>query len=139
MRLVGSVTEKFCLNVEDETMVRKDQFQDLVKMPKWERSKTPWQKLFTSHLLTSPENQKKMRDADKVARKKEKHVIEKQQLRLTCNCMLNLAIAAFISLLSQSFKIQPNEVFPDLHLVAKVYPDHGHHLAPNLCLLCQPC
>ena len=38
-RLVGSVTEKFCLNVEDETVVPKVQFWDLVKMRKWDRSK----------------------------------------------------------------------------------------------------
>ena len=79
------------------------------QMPKWERSKTSHQKLFTSHLLTSPDNQQKIREADEVARKKEKHVIEKQQLNLTCNCMLNLAIAAFISLLSQSFKMWPQQ------------------------------
>ena len=49
-------------------------------MPKQERSKTPQWKLLTSHLLTSPENQKKIRETIKVARKKEKCVIEKQQL-----------------------------------------------------------
>ena len=80
MRLVEIVTEKFHFNVEDETVVRKVWFWDLVKMPKQERSKTPWWKLFTSYLLTSPENQQKIREAGKVARKKEKCVIEKQKL-----------------------------------------------------------
>ena len=36
--------------------------------------------MFTSHLLTSPENQQKIRQADEVARKKEQHIIEKQKL-----------------------------------------------------------
>ena len=58
---------------------RKVRFWDLVEMPKHERSKTPQRKWFTSHLLMSPENQK-IREADEVARQKEKHVIEKQQL-----------------------------------------------------------
>ena len=62
---------KICFNVEDETVVHKVQFRDLVKRPKLERLKTPWQKPFTSHHLTSPENQQKIREADKVARKKE--------------------------------------------------------------------
>ena len=47
-------------------------------MPKQERSETPQWKLFTSHLLMSPEYQKKIRETDEVARQEEKHVIEKQ-------------------------------------------------------------
>ena len=76
----------FPLHVEDEKVIRKVQFQDLVKMPKRESSKTLQQKLFTSHLLTSPENQKKIREADKVARQKEKCVIKKQPLIKNFNC-----------------------------------------------------
>ena len=49
-------------------------------MPKRERSKTPRQKIFTSHLLMSPENQQKIKQADEVARKKEQCIIEKQKL-----------------------------------------------------------
>ena len=49
-------------------------------MPKRERSKTPQRKIFTSHLLTSPENQQKIKQADEVARKKEQCIIEKQKL-----------------------------------------------------------
>ena len=49
-------------------------------MPKHERLKKNWWKLVTSHLLMSPENHKKIREADEVARQKEKCVIEKQQL-----------------------------------------------------------
>ena len=62
-----------------EKIVRKVKEQDLVEMPKCERLKTPQWKLFTSHLLMNPENQK-IREADEVARQKEKRVIEKQQL-----------------------------------------------------------
>ena len=36
--------------------------------------------MFTSHLLMSPENQLKIRQADEGARKKEQHIIEKQKL-----------------------------------------------------------
>ena len=49
-----NVTMTFPLYVEDEKVIRKVQFWDLVKMPKQERSKTPQWKLFTSHLLMSP-------------------------------------------------------------------------------------
>ena len=49
-------------------------------MPKRERSKTPRRKIFTSHLLMSPENQQKIKQADEVARKKEQRIIEKQKL-----------------------------------------------------------
>ena len=68
------------LDVEDEQVIRKVRFRDLVEMPKRERSKTPRRKMFTSHLLMSPENQQKIRQADEVARKKEQHIIEKQKL-----------------------------------------------------------
>ena len=75
-----NMTMTFHLHVEDEQVIRKVQFQDLVEMPKRERSKTPRQKIFTSHLLTSLENQQKIKQADEVARKKEQHIIEKQKL-----------------------------------------------------------
>ena len=75
-----NVTMTFPLHVEEEKVIRKVLFWDLAEMPKYERSKTPWWKLFTRHLLMSPENQKKIREVDEVARQKEKHVIEKQQL-----------------------------------------------------------
>ena len=80
MKLVGSMTEKFCLNVEEEyrsikvqkvqkyrstevqeyrsTKVQKVHFWDLVEMPKQESLKTPQQKLFTSHLLKSSETKR---------------------------------------------------------------------------------
>ena len=74
MRLAGSVAEKIHLNVEDETVLHKVWF--LVKMPKQERSKTPWWKLFTSYLLMSPENQKKIREADEVAKHKGKTYLQ---------------------------------------------------------------
>ena len=74
------MTMTFHLHVEDEQVIRKVQFLDLVEMPKQERSKTPWQKIFTSHLLMSPENQQKIKQVDEVARKKEQRIIEKQKL-----------------------------------------------------------
>ena len=75
-----NMTMTFHLHVEDEQVIRKVRFRDLVEMPKRERSKTPWRKIFTSHLLTSPENQQKIKQADEVARKKEQRIIEKQKL-----------------------------------------------------------
>ena len=72
------MTMTFHLHVEDEQVIRKVRFQDLVEMPKRERSKTPRWKIFTSHLLTSLENQQKIKQADEVARKKEQRIIEKQ-------------------------------------------------------------
>ena len=74
------MTMTFHLHVEDKQVIRKVQFRDLVEMPKRERSKTPRRKIFTSHLLTSPENQQKIKQADEVARKKEQRIIEKQKL-----------------------------------------------------------
>ena len=75
-----NMTMTYHLHVEDEQVIRKVRFRDLVEMPKQERSKTPRWKIFTSHLLTSPENQQKIKQADEVARKKEQRIIEKQKL-----------------------------------------------------------
>ena len=75
-----NMTMTFHLHVEDKQVIRKVRFRDLVEMPKRERSKTPRRKIFTSHLLTSPENQQKIKQADEVARKKEQRIIEKQKL-----------------------------------------------------------
>ena len=49
-------------------------------MTKEERSKNPRKKLYETHLLTSPENQKKIREADEVTRKKEERAINKAKL-----------------------------------------------------------
>ena len=75
-----NMTMTFHLHVEDEQVIRKVLFRDLVEMPKRERYKTPRWKIFTSHLLMSLENQQKIKQADEVARKKEQHIIEKQKL-----------------------------------------------------------
>ena len=73
-------TVHFHLDDEEELVTRKVRFHDLLEMPKGERSKNPRKKLLESHLLTSPENQKKIREADEVARKKEERAINKAKL-----------------------------------------------------------
>ena len=73
-------TVHFHLDDDEEPVTRKVKFRDLLEMPKGERSKNPRKKLLESHLLTSPENQKKIREADEVARKKEERAINKAKL-----------------------------------------------------------
>ena len=73
-------TVHFHLDDDEEPLTRKVRFCDLLEMPKGERLKNPRKKLFETHLLTSPENQKKIREADEVARKKEERVINKAKL-----------------------------------------------------------
>ena len=68
------VTVHFHLDDDEESVTRKVKFCNLLEMLKGERLKNPRKKLLESHLLTSPENQKKIREADKVARKKERAI-----------------------------------------------------------------
>ena len=70
-------TVHFHLDDDEEPVIRKVWFHDLVQIPKGERSANPRRKLFESHLLTSPENQKKIREAHEVARKKEERANQK--------------------------------------------------------------
>ena len=65
------------LDGDDEPVVRKVRFHDLMEIPKGQRLANPQKKLFTMHLLMSPENQKKIKEADQVARKKEERVYQK--------------------------------------------------------------
>ena len=51
-----------------------------VQIPKGQQSANPHKKLFTTHLLTSPENQKQIKEADEAARKKEERVHQKAKL-----------------------------------------------------------
>ena len=46
-------------------------FKDLIELPKRDRSKAPRKKVFTSHYLSSPENQEIIRKADRTAKRKE--------------------------------------------------------------------
>ena len=75
----------FHLDDDEEPVVRKVQFSDLVQIPKGERSANTRRKLFESHLLTSPENQKKIREADEVAQKKEQRANDKAKDLLSKN------------------------------------------------------
>ena len=65
------------LDGDDELVVHKVQFHDLMEMPKGQRLANQWKKLFTTHLLMSLENQKKIREVDEEARKKEERVNQK--------------------------------------------------------------
>ena len=56
---------------EPDPQRRKVLFKDLIKLPKRERLKQLSKKVFTSHYLSSPENQEIIRNADKVAKRKE--------------------------------------------------------------------
>ena len=73
-------TVHFYLDDDEEPVARKVRFHDLLEMPKGERSKNPRKKLFKTYLLISPENQKKIREADEVTRKKEERAINKAKL-----------------------------------------------------------
>ena len=70
----------FHLDDDEELVARKVRFRDLLEMPKGERLKNRRKKLFETHLLTSLENQKKIREADEVTRKKEERAINKAKL-----------------------------------------------------------
>ena len=50
---------------------RKVLFKDLIELPKRERSKQLRKKVFHKHLLSSPQNQEIIRNADKVSKRKE--------------------------------------------------------------------
>ena len=52
----------------------------MLPLPKHERSKNPRKKTFNTHLLTSPDNQEKIRKANEISRKKEEKAVEKQGL-----------------------------------------------------------
>ena len=82
----------FHLDDDEELVIRQVWFHDLVQIPKGERSANPRKKLFESHLLTSPENQKKIREADEV---------------ITCISLLNSASAALMSDVCHSFNFLP--------------------------------
>ena len=73
-------TVHFHLDDDEEPVARKVRFRNLLEMPKGERLKSLRKKFFKTHLLTSPENQKKIREADKVTRKKEERAINKAKL-----------------------------------------------------------
>ena len=46
-------------------------FKHLIELPKRERSKQLRKKVFKTHLLSSPENQEIIRNADKISKRKE--------------------------------------------------------------------
>ena len=73
-------TVHFYLDDDEEPVTRKVRFHDLLEMPKGERSKNLRKRLFETHLLTSSENQNKIREADKITRKKEERAINKAKL-----------------------------------------------------------
>ena len=68
------------LDGDDEPVVHKVLFRDLMEIPKGQRLANPQKKLFMSHLLMSPENQKKIREADEVASKNEEKANNKAKL-----------------------------------------------------------
>ena len=70
----------FHLDDDEELVIRKVRFCNLLEMLKGERSKNPRRKLFETHLMTSPEKQKKIRKVDKVTRKKEERANQKAKL-----------------------------------------------------------
>ena len=51
-----------------------------MQIPKGQWLANPHKKLFTTHLLTSPENQKKIKEADEAATEKGERVIQKAKL-----------------------------------------------------------
>ena len=59
------------LDTPHKWLGRKVLFKELLPIPKRERSVNPRKKVFTSHLMTSPENQEKIRKAEEVSKKKE--------------------------------------------------------------------
>ena len=65
------------LDGDDELVVHKIQFCDLMEIPKGQMLANPWKKLFTVHLLMSLENQKKIKEVGEAARKMEERVNQK--------------------------------------------------------------
>ena len=57
----------FHLDDDEEPVIRKVRFCDLLEMLEGERSKNPRRKIFETHFLMRPENQKKITEADKVS------------------------------------------------------------------------
>ena len=55
------------LDGDDERVVCKVQIHDLMQISKAQWLVNPQKKLFMAHLLMSPENQKKIKEADEVA------------------------------------------------------------------------
>ena len=82
----------FHLDDDEELVIREVRFHSLLEMPKGERSKNPRRKLFETHLLMRPENQKKITEADEVS---------------TCISLSNSARVAFMSSVSHSFSFLP--------------------------------
>ena len=54
-------------------------FADLVTVPKRERTPTMRKKTFTTHLLSSEENQKIIRKADEISKKQEEKQLQRQK------------------------------------------------------------
>ena len=54
-------------------------FADLVTVPKRERKPTMRKKTFTTHLLSSEENQKTIRKADEISKRKEEKQLQRQK------------------------------------------------------------
>ena len=82
----------FHLDYDGKPVKRKVRFHNFMEMLKEARSNNPRKMLFETYLLMSLENQKKMREADKVS---------------TCISLSNLSRAAFISEVSYSFNFLP--------------------------------
>ena len=68
------------LDTPHKWLGRKVLFKELLPIPQRERSANPRKKVFTSDLMTSPENQEKIRKVEEVSKKKEEKQIEKQNL-----------------------------------------------------------
>ena len=92
----------FHLDDDEEPVIRKVRFHNLLEMPKGERSKNPRKKLFETHLLMRSENQKKIREADEVS---------------TCISLLNSTRVAFISSVSHSFSFLPLQGLPGIGFI----------------------
>ena len=82
----------FHLDDDEELVIRKVRFDDLLEMLKGKRSKNLRRKLFETHLLMRPENQKKIREAEEVS---------------TCISLSNSARVAFMSSVSHLFSFLP--------------------------------
>ena len=83
---------QFNLDGDDELVVHKVQFCDLGQILKGQWLANPHKKLFMTYLLMSPENQKKIKEADDVV------------MKCTCISQLNSSIAFFISDMCHLFK-----------------------------------
>ena len=68
------------LDTPQKRLGRKVLFKELLAIPKREHSGNPRKKVFTSHLLTSPKNQEKIRKVKEVSWKKEEKQVGKQNL-----------------------------------------------------------